>query len=343
MALLLLYPVRKALPGRRFLGSIGAWFKLHLLIGIFAPVAILYHTNFSHGGMNANVALWTMLAVAASGLVGHFVYQRASAAYWGDKQAARRNLDGALSLITSLNGQHLLRDKLAEKLEAFDAEQLTPRKGMRASSAARFTVAKRKRALIQEGVWVVDEAAREMRLATRLHAETRLQVAKLLHAYFAFAGRAANRSVGEQVWARWRLFHLPLFLVMCVATGLHVVAVWDMDGPAPAATPVAPVAPVVVPPRTTKDTVASSSTGPIQQVRRATIAVDPNAPAPRDAAAAVPPVKRAPAAKPVEAAPAAAPEPKIATRHATRRAAPKPEPAAARRCRRAAEAECQSR
>lgn len=346
MALLLLYPARKALASRRYLGSIAAWFKTHLLIGIFAPIAILYHTNFSTGGLNANVALWTMLAVALSGIVGHFVYARASAAFYGDKQAARQHLDAALALITSLGGAHGQRDQLATRLEVFDAEQVMPHNGIGAAMVARRAVRAAKRTLIQDAIAVIDQAAHEMRLATVLHQATRLEVANLLHGYFAYAKRAAARSVREQLWARWRLFHLPLFLVMCGAIALHVIAVWDMDRPAdrpgpattaPGSTP--PIPPALKPvaaqpaPKTvdnqSRDVAAATA---IQQVRRASVPINGTPAAATQKVATPPP---APAARPqsvtrpvpvAAASSAPPPPPAVAEVPSPPRAADKPEP-----------------
>ncbi len=40
------------------------------------PVLILFHANFSLGATNSNVALFSMLLVAGSGVVGRYIYTR---------------------------------------------------------------------------------------------------------------------------------------------------------------------------------------------------------------------------------------------------------------------------
>ena len=92
-----------------------------------------------------------------------------------------------------------------------------------------------------------------------------------LKAYFATARRAARRSLREQMWARWRLFHLPVFLIMVVAIALHVRAVWGLDDPAMDAT--------------TGSLTRTASEGQIKQIRRPTIdivAVRPDKTTPGD-------------------------------------------------------------
>ena len=76
VGLLLLYPVRKRIPGLRFIGSVPAWFHLHMALGLVAPTLILYHAGFRTGSVNAAVALVSMLVVAGSGLLGRMLYVR---------------------------------------------------------------------------------------------------------------------------------------------------------------------------------------------------------------------------------------------------------------------------
>ena len=45
-------------------------------LGIIGPIFILYHCNFQLGAVNSNVALWSMLTVAGSGVVGRFLQNR---------------------------------------------------------------------------------------------------------------------------------------------------------------------------------------------------------------------------------------------------------------------------
>lgn len=133
LGLLLLYPLRKLAKGR-WLGSVRAWFHIHLIIGLAGPVLILYHCDFGHGGSNANVALWSMLTVVFSGIAGHFVYQSVSAEFYQGKQKAREQLDAIAAVFAALNAMHLAKQKLLDELETFEVELLTPRQGVFAES-----------------------------------------------------------------------------------------------------------------------------------------------------------------------------------------------------------------
>ena len=78
MLLLLLYPLRKRIKALRTLGSVGFWFRTHMILGVIGPVLVLLHTNFKLGSINSNVALLAMLVVAVSGVVGRYLYSKIS-------------------------------------------------------------------------------------------------------------------------------------------------------------------------------------------------------------------------------------------------------------------------
>ena len=229
MSLLLLYPLRKMFAQRFRVGGVGGWFHIHMIIGLLGPVLILYHCNFGWGALNANIALATMLAVAISGIIGQFVYKRVSAGFYVDKQTARGQLDAAIGVIRGFDGMLTARLALIERLESFEADLLTPRRGVIASIAARLRIEVRRRQFFREAGWLLSELARANNWPGQQHQQFRLAMRSHLGAYVSTARRAAGRSIREQLWARWRLFHLPLFLIMSVATVLHVAAVWDID------------------------------------------------------------------------------------------------------------------
>jgi hypothetical protein len=100
--LIFLYPLRKRW---RWLASIGDsrhWFNFHILLGVTAPVVIAFHASFKFSGL-AGIAYWIMFAVAASGIVGRYVYA----------QVPRRRNSTELSLQELKDLQERLTAKLA--------------------------------------------------------------------------------------------------------------------------------------------------------------------------------------------------------------------------------------
>src|SRR5271168_1424255 len=81
MLLLLVYSARKRYSWLRWMGGIPAWFEFHMVLGVVGPVLILFHANFHTGATNSNVALFSMLLVAGSGVVGRYIYTRLHARF----------------------------------------------------------------------------------------------------------------------------------------------------------------------------------------------------------------------------------------------------------------------
>jgi hypothetical protein len=236
LGLLSLYPVRKVLANRSGVGSVGGWFHLHILLGIAGPVLILYHSNFGHSSLNANVALWTMLLVAVSGIIGFFVYGRVSANFYNSRQHAQTHRNAVLAGVPDSALFQTRKDLLIAKFEAFEAELLTPRQGFTASIRARLRLERRRREIANDVVGLVIETARSRGDTPAAYQQFRGLASRHVRAYFGIARAAASQSIMEQLWSRWRLLHMPAFLIMIVATILHVIAVWDRSEPTMAET-----------------------------------------------------------------------------------------------------------
>ena len=73
MLILLLYPLRKRIAFLRALGRLRYWFATHMFLGIAGPSLIFFHAGFKAGSLNAAVALYSMILVAGSGLIGRFI------------------------------------------------------------------------------------------------------------------------------------------------------------------------------------------------------------------------------------------------------------------------------
>lgn len=224
MLALLVYPLRKRKPSLAFLGSIRGWFRVHMVLGVIGPLAILYHSNFSLGATNSNVALACMLLVASSGLVGRYLYSRIHHGLYGRraslKELARdadglKGHDGALRVLPGLMDE-------VEKAEAriVAPSMLVTRPFLAAWRQHRES--RRLRRLIRSAVGIA--AARSRVVAQerpRLTQATRKYVAARLLA----ARRVAEFESSEKLFAAWHILHLPLFVMLVIVGIVHVVAV----------------------------------------------------------------------------------------------------------------------
>jgi len=73
MVLMLLYSVRKRVPGLRKLGQLSRWLDIHIFLGVIGPLLVVLHSAFKVHGLVA-LSFWSMIAVAGSGVLGRYLY-----------------------------------------------------------------------------------------------------------------------------------------------------------------------------------------------------------------------------------------------------------------------------
>jgi hypothetical protein len=214
MLLLLLYSLRKRVGALARLGPIRGWFQIHMMLGLLAPTAILFHCNFQVGAVNSGVALACMLLVAGSGLIGRFLYPRIHHGL-SDRRATlserRAELDAQRG---ALAGVAAAAPELAAALQRFEADSLAP-----ATGAARIW---RLALLGQRGRGMVRRARRASR---RRDARERSALLRGVRAYVGSVRQVARFGAYERVFALWHAIHLPLCVLLFTATAVHVVAV----------------------------------------------------------------------------------------------------------------------
>ncbi len=74
-AFMYLYPLRKRLGNRAFLGSIVRWFDLHIVAGLIIPLVGATHASWRFDGL-IGLGYGAMLLVSLSGVVGKYIYTR---------------------------------------------------------------------------------------------------------------------------------------------------------------------------------------------------------------------------------------------------------------------------
>lgn len=215
MLLLLVYPLRKRVRFMRNWMRVSAWFRLHMMLGILGPAAILVHCNFQWGALNSAVALFCMLLVVASGIIGRYIYGKIHFGLYGQK--ATRD-----ELLRVVN-QH--RRELARRFEAypeaiakldalhaaFSKDHVSTLDAMLAASRARH----HKR-----------DFAHYVKLQ---HVPEMVEAWKVCqHPLDECLGswrRLAQLAFFERLFSLWHVLHLPIFIMMIITVVIHVWAV----------------------------------------------------------------------------------------------------------------------
>jgi hypothetical protein len=229
MVLLLIYSARKRLPWLSWLGGIPAWFEFHMVLGIVGPILVLFHSNFSFGATNSNVALVCMLVVAGSGVIGRYIYTRLHARLDGQEgtleqlRAVGDRLRAQTTSISFLPG-------LLDAIDRAEKRLIEPPKGFTMRFLHLLTggprVAVARWLLRREIKRVLDLALRRESALIAKHAH---RIAAVARSYADRRLEAGRRMAEYQMYARlfslWHVLHIPLFFMLLIAGVVHVIAI----------------------------------------------------------------------------------------------------------------------
>lgn len=215
MLALLLYPLRKRVRVMRNWLRVATWFRLHMMLGIVGPAAILVHCNFQWGALNSAVALFCMLLVVASGIVGRYIYGRIHFGLYGQK-ATRDELLRVINRQRHELARHFATDAEAiRRLEALHAafarEHLSAVDALLAATRAR----RHKKAFAQ---YVKQRRDADLTAAWNACRQT-------LDDCLGSWRRLAQLALFERLFSWWHILHLPIFIMMIITAVVHVWAV----------------------------------------------------------------------------------------------------------------------
>lgn len=224
MLLLLLYPVRKRMPRARYVGSTRSWFRLHMTLGILGPALILFHSNFSLGATNSNVALACMLIVSGSGLFGRYFYRHIHLELNGREAtldelkefSSRLQLTSTVSFLPALARQIDEEQAIVERRFAATPLLLRPLQGAVWAIGARRRLRRAVRDAVAKGADRRRDPSRESLQQTAFrYIDDRIGAARRVLEFRAF----------QALFSLWHALHMPLFFMLIIAGTVHVVAV----------------------------------------------------------------------------------------------------------------------
>jgi len=229
MLLLLLYPLRKHVAALRNWGKVKNWFAVHMVLGICGPILVLAHSTFHMRSTNASVALICMLVVAASGIVGRFLYTKVHRGLYGEKLNLK-DLQAQTGLESSQIRSRLhFAPAVERRLSEFQALALGKSTDI-GSDALRFlSLGARRyaayRACVQDLKAVMDAAA-QARGWDRAKRKGQLRAATdLVDEYLGAAQRVAEFRIYDRLLQLWHVAHVPLVYLLAISAIAHVVAV----------------------------------------------------------------------------------------------------------------------
>jgi hypothetical protein len=228
LLVLLLYPLRKRSRLMERMGSMRHWFRLHMMCGIGGPLLILFHSTFRTGSPNARVALYSMLLVMCSGLVGRFVYRHVHRGLYGSRLTQAEAEEALRTSSADLRAALGWMPSFERKIQAFRDRAFAPASGF--AAILRFV------SLRWRGGFLSRSLRREIRRSLRQRVATRcgsnaesqahwLAIVRQLDAYIDATCTASQFAIWDWLFSLWRVVHIPFLYLLLVSGIAHVVAV----------------------------------------------------------------------------------------------------------------------
>lgn len=229
MLVVLVYPLRKHWPGGRWLGSAVGWFRVHMVLGLIGPLIVLFHARFAYSATNSGVALLAMLTVAASGIVGRFLYLHAYRGYSLKKIEARSLRAEVRILRTQIERDGRAGRRVVAQMIHFERWITRSRASLLADLVT-----------LVRGRWRAERIGRRAKRAAagwlreemdpaihgwRDYRRHRRALNRLVDDYLTASRRAGSLMMYSRLLRLWHYFHLPLFLFLVATATIHIIAV----------------------------------------------------------------------------------------------------------------------
>ena len=229
MLVLLLYPLRKRIRALKFLGGTPQWFSVHMVLGILGPVLILYHSNFQLGSFNSRVALYCMLLVAGSGVIGRHIYAHIHRGLYGRKTTFTELRTDLTKALEGSQGLASLLPELTKRLSVVAAEIQgdTLTGSMNTLASIRWTW-KQYFVRISLQYTVHHELNRQAETSSAIARDLpRLKRNSFayIRKFMRLTGRVAQFTLYERLFSLWHVLHMPFFFMMVISALVHVLAV----------------------------------------------------------------------------------------------------------------------
>lgn len=229
MLMLFTYPLRKHFSFARNWGRVKWWFLVHMILGVGGPVLILLHSTFRVGSLNAAVALYSMVIVALSGVIGRFLYARVNRGLRSE-QASLQDLQTRAGLAQDDARSRLAFAPLVEdKLAAFEQNEINAAPNWVTYTRQVFWLPIQQWMTYRQCAVEVRHALNRMALRGNWSVEDLARRKKhskeLVDQYLNAVTRVAQFKAYERMFSLWHVAHIPFVYLLVISAVVHVVAV----------------------------------------------------------------------------------------------------------------------
>ncbi|OGW49211.1 MAG: hypothetical protein A2V62_04885 [Nitrospirae bacterium RBG_19FT_COMBO_58_9] len=224
MLLLLAYPLRKHVPWMQGWGALKNWFRVHMIMGIVGPTLVVFHSTFHTRSTNAAVALFSMLGVVISGIIGRFVYTKIHYGLYGSRATLEKIQEEFAGHSKDDKSRLHFAPRVEQWLQSFERDSMQLDRSFTSHLFSPLTIGLKR-------IILAFRCARELRkiLKTERHPEFPGGASEAIHlasSYLRECERVAQFSTYERFFSLWHVLHIPLIYILAASTLFHILAVY---------------------------------------------------------------------------------------------------------------------
>ena len=229
MVLLFSYPMRKHFSFSRNWGRVKWWFVAHMFLGVGGPLLILVHSTFRVGSLNAAVALYSMVAVAVSGVIGRFIFARVNRGLHGEKAGLRDLQTRAGMEEADARSRLSFAPAVETRLIAFEQKELKASVGWLTYTRQVFWLPLQQwltyRACVSDLRCTLQNLATSEQWSQVDLIKREKYASALVWQYLHAVTRVAQFTAYSRLFSLWHVAHIPFVYLLVISAVVHVVAV----------------------------------------------------------------------------------------------------------------------
>jgi len=208
MTLMMSYSLRKRVRVLAHLGQLRHWLDFHIYCGVVGPLFITLHSSLKVTGVVA-LSFWSMVVVAASGILGRYLYLQIPRRRSGDEMTLAE-----IEQAGNVMGERLMEDfgvgeEVLERIEGLASSGVDSSTGLlRVLVGLPLSSARLK--------WRVRELTRSLTVAHRSELQ-RLVLDRAL-----LSRRILLWDKLQELFHHWHVLHKPFAIIMYLFAAVHI-------------------------------------------------------------------------------------------------------------------------
>lgn len=218
-----LYALRKRVKGLKKLGQMRYWLNFHITFCLLGPLLVVYHSALTAKAPNSAVALYTMLVVVTSGIVGRYIYRHFQFTLSGDRATLKEMCEEIEHLDQKIQAHFSESQKIIATITRFfELREDQKTGGFVRSFCTMVRLDRLERRLKRQIRRYLASKGKQMTLKKDSNEKS---FEEILIQRVSFEKKVSVLEVATKLFAYWHRFHVPLIWILLLTFLVHVAAV----------------------------------------------------------------------------------------------------------------------